>query len=223
MALRQAAILALAVHAALADPGHLRGLRTNRTANATPEAVLPQSMGNSTFSKMTEAELLETGVNSTLDTVTEGELLPWLPPALQAADNASEVEAMPGNRTMRSALAGSGNIMTLYHTTSSRVADIIVNTQHFKPGSSGFCGGAIYFMNTPNIPATKVPNPDGTHRQAVLEARVDMGNMAVINGLCLGWQWARMFGYDTITFNPWDGQEFVVFDPSRVLSVRRYK
>jgi len=117
-------------------------------------------------------------------------------------------------------------IMTLYHTTSPEIAELILK-DGFKAGSDGWCGGAIYFIDTPELPKTKY-SPTTTKDGAILEARVDMGRMATMDKKCsagygLGVQALEANGFDSLTFNPGDGDEFVIADNSRVVSVRRYK
>jgi len=117
-------------------------------------------------------------------------------------------------------------IMTLYHTTSPEIAELILKGG-FKAGSDGWCGGAIYFIDTPELPKTKY-SPTTTKDGAILEARVDMGRMATMDKKCsagygLGVQALEANGFDSLTFNPGDGDEFVIADNSRVVSVKRYK
>merc|ERR1712048_1101030 len=92
------------------------------------------------------------------------------------------------------------NIMTLYHTTSPDIAEMILKSS-FRPGHSGWCGGAIYFYSSPHLPASKL-GPD-SHTGAVIEARVNMGRMAHLDSKCDGAADAKL-QYDSITFNPGD-------------------
>ncbi|CAE8644305.1 unnamed protein product [Polarella glacialis] len=109
-------------------------------------------------------------------------------------------------------------IMTLYHMTSPEVA-VLILASAFRPGHSGWCGGAIYFFTSPDVPATKL-GPDSS-TGAVIEATVDLGRMAHLDATCQGADEARL-NYDSITFNPGDGAEYLVFSSDRVLSMRRY-
>jgi len=102
--------------------------------------------------------------------------------------------------------------------TSPDIAEKILATG-FQPGSSGWCGGAIYFYNSPQVPETKM-GPD-SHDGALIEAKVDMGRMAHLDSQCSGRDDARAH-YDSVTFNPGDGNEFVIFSNDRVISMRRY-
>ncbi|CAE8618458.1 unnamed protein product [Polarella glacialis] len=109
-------------------------------------------------------------------------------------------------------------IMTLYHMTSPEVA-VLILASAFRPGHSGWCGGAIYFFTSPDVPATKL-GPDSSSG-AVIEATVDLGRMAHLDATCQGADEARL-NYDSITFNPGDGAEYLVFSSDRVRSMRRY-
>merc|ERR1712203_7422 len=126
------------------------------------------------------------------------------------------------------------NVMTLYHTTSSTVAEAIV-ASNFRPGSNGWCGGAIYFLDFPGLPTAKM---DPVHSQtgAVIEATVDLGKVCVIekpagcldgssgkccpapNGAGFGTTGAALAGCNSIKWNPGDGWEYVIWEPERVLS-----
>jgi len=116
--------------------------------------------------------------------------------------------------------------MTLYHTTSPEVAELILESG-FKPGSEGWCGGAIYFLDTPILPKSKY-SPTTTKDGAILEAKVDMGRMAIMDDKCsagygLGVQAAVEHGFDSVSFDPGDGVEFVIANTSRVRSITRYQ
>jgi len=109
-------------------------------------------------------------------------------------------------------------VKTMYHETSPQTAEAILASS-FRPGSSGWCGGAIYFSPTPRIPDSKL-GPD-SQRGAIIEAQVDLGKMRHLNSACLHADEARKC-CDSVTFNPGDGEEFLVFSPDRVISMRRY-
>lgn len=108
--------------------------------------------------------------------------------------------------------------MTLYHMTSPDIAEKILSTG-FRPGRDGWCGGAIYFYWSPDVPQTKL-GPD-SHNGAVIEAKVNMGKMAVMDNRCYGWETAKN-QYDSLTFNPGDGDEYIVYSKDRILSMKRY-
>lgn len=110
------------------------------------------------------------------------------------------------------------NVMTLYHTTSPATAELILKSS-FRPGHSGWCGGAIYFYTSPNLPPTKL-GPDSS-TGAVIEAQVNMGRMAHLDSKCDGAAQAKQH-YDSITFNPGDGAEYLVWSSARIISMRRY-
>eukprot|EP00931_Biecheleriopsis_adriatica_P073257 TRINITY_DN47588_c0_g1_i1.p1 TRINITY_DN47588_c0_g1~~TRINITY_DN47588_c0_g1_i1.p1 ORF type:complete len:248 (-),score=39.23 TRINITY_DN47588_c0_g1_i1:42-785(-) len=130
-----------------------------------------------------------------------------------------------------------GNIKTLYHTTSPYVAKLIV-AGNFKPGHTGWCGGAIYFIDHPDLPVSKM-NPETTQTGAVVAARVDLGKVCrstrpdgcddgsdgrccPIQGGGHGIEAAKAAGCDSIVFDPSDGDEFIIWDASRVLAKKVY-
>merc|ERR1712050_259384 len=146
----------------------------------------------------------------------------------QPNGTASEAEvAALGNLTGGLASLWSGrNVMTLYHTTSPEIAELILK-EGFKPGRGGWCGGAIYFIDHPHLPRSKF-NPVTTKTGAVIEAQVDMGRMARMDRKCNKWFGhgvapAVRHGYNSVTFNPGDGDEYVILSNDRVLSTRRYQ
>jgi len=131
------------------------------------------------------------------------------------------------------AQAGVNTVMTLYHTTSSTVAEAIV-ASNFRPGSKGWCGGAIYFLDFPGLPKSKMAPVSQTG--AVIEAIVDLGKICVIekpagcqdgisgkccpapNGAGFGTGAAAQAGCNSIKWNPGDGWEYIIWEPERVLS-----
>jgi len=125
------------------------------------------------------------------------------------------------------AAAIEGPVKTLYHTTSRRAAGAILATG-FRPGRSGWCGGAIYFVDTPYLKRSKYA-PGITKAGAIIEAQVTMGTMAThFDRHCRGYggggvRAARHAGYNSILFNPGDGNEFIIWDPRQVQSTRLYK
>lgn len=109
-------------------------------------------------------------------------------------------------------------VKTLYHTTSPATADQIM-ANGFQPGREGWCGGAIYFFGKKRLPKTKL-GPD-SKTGAVIEAKVDMGRSVRLDNRCRhGADQDTRLSYDSITFNPGDGIEYIVWDPSRVISKR---
>jgi len=119
----------------------------------------------------------------------------------------------------------SGQIMTLYHTTSPEAASAILSSG-FLRGSAGWCGGAIYFISTPVLPPSKYG--PSTQSGAIIQARVDMGRMTTMDRRCssfygTGMLTARRLGFDSLRFDPGDGAEYVIWSSDRVLSMRLYK
>merc|ERR1711920_791303 len=84
----------------------------------------------------------------------------------------------------------------------------------FRPGSQGWCGPAIYFAKTPQDTYHKAIGPD-SHKGFIIEAQVDLGRSLRLGRQCTRYQrfsQTRNGGrYDSIVFNPADGDEFVVF------------
>jgi len=119
-----------------------------------------------------------------------------------------------------------GPVMTLYHTTSVWAAKSIVKGG-FRPGHTGWCGGAVYFINHPYLPKSKYAKGI-TQSGAILEAKVSMGRMAHMGRRCKGWggtgtRAAKRAGFQSLTFNPGDGSEFIIWNPKQVQSVRIWK
>jgi len=112
--------------------------------------------------------------------------------------------------------------MTLYHQTSPEVGPKILK-EGFRLGHEGFCGGAIYFATNKLATETKALGPD-SHKGYMIEAKVDMGRVKFFKGFCddkhMTRQKLNAQGYDSIVFNPGDGEEFVIFDPARVKSTK---
>eukprot|EP00413_Alexandrium_margalefii_P026614 CAMPEP_0204559872 /NCGR_PEP_ID=MMETSP0661-20131031/32280_1 /ASSEMBLY_ACC=CAM_ASM_000606 /TAXON_ID=109239 /ORGANISM="Alexandrium margalefi, Strain AMGDE01CS-322" /LENGTH=83 /DNA_ID=CAMNT_0051567145 /DNA_START=63 /DNA_END=314 /DNA_ORIENTATION=- len=77
---------------------------------------------------------------------------------------------------------------------------------------------------TPEATETKAIGAD-SHKGCVLEAEVDVGRAWHLGPTCdasLTDQKVRENGYDSVTFDPGDGPEYIVYSSRRVLSVRRY-
>lgn len=109
-------------------------------------------------------------------------------------------------------------VKTLYHETSPDAAKKILASA-FRPGNSGWCGGAIYFYTSPNIPDSKL-GPD-SQSGAIIEAQVDLGTNIRLDHKCDGSEQARK-KYDSVSFDPGDGLEYLVFSADRILSMSRY-
>jgi len=109
-------------------------------------------------------------------------------------------------------------VKTLYHETSPEAAEKILASS-FRPGSSGWCGSAIYFYTSPRIPKSKL-GPD-SQTGAIIQAEVDLGKNIQLDSKCQGADDARN-NYDSVSFNPGDGLEYLVFSPDRIISMSRY-
>jgi len=113
--------------------------------------------------------------------------------------------------------------MTLYHQTSSEIAELILKS-NFKPGTEGWCGGGIYFATTPAATNTKAIGPD-SHKGFIIEAQVDVGRVLHMSKTCdrsMTGEKLKNRNYDSVTFNPGDGDEYIVYSNSRVLSTKKY-
>jgi len=140
-------------------------------------------------------------------------------------DAQAEWQHQRRRRRRRRRHAPSPNLKTLYHTTSPAVAELIL-ASGFKPGHAGWCGGAIYFVPTPELPETKFG--PYTLSGAVIEAKVNLGRVANMDARCKatfgqGIRDAVRHGYDSVRFDPGDGDEYVIVSARRVVSMRRYE
>jgi len=113
------------------------------------------------------------------------------------------------------------NTVTGFHQTSPNVCKLIVNSA-FRPGSDGHCGGAIYFALSPQATKTKAIGND-SKSGCMIEAKVDVGRVKYEGPRC-GHKWTKQeflqTGYDSIRFDPGDGDELVIYDSSRVKSMK---
>lgn len=116
---------------------------------------------------------------------------------------------------------GRRNVMTLYHQTDQRAANLI-KANGFRPGSSGWCGGAIYFATSAAATYTKAIGPQ-SHKGAMLSCQVDVGRVLPEGKTCGGHPHNQAelnrLGFDSVSFNPGDGIEYVIWDKSKVLSI----
>jgi len=113
-------------------------------------------------------------------------------------------------------------IMTLYHMTGLEAGPMIL-ANGFRPGFEGWCGGGIYFATTPQQTRTKAIGPE-SHQGFLIEATVNVGLVKYMPATCdrsLTGQRVASEGYDSVSFNPGDGQEYIVYSASRVISSRR--
>jgi len=125
-------------------------------------------------------------------------------------------------------------VRTLYHQTSPGAGAQILRSG-FRPGRVGYCGGGIYFAETPQATDGKARGPD-SHKGFIIEAVVDLGRVRHMPYTCTSSRLdirhmdrspvggrLRQWGCDSLAFNPGDGMEHVIADPGRVLSTRRYR
>ena len=134
-----------------------------------------------------------------------------------------------------------GHIKYLYHQTSRSAGPKILK-HGFRSGHVGWCGGAIYFALSKGATNHKAVGLD-SHRGFVIQAKVDLGRTkygmpkyCTSSPKCWGKPLQQAIrcldrrneggrfqsqGYDSIYFNPGDGGEYVIWDPSRVISMKR--
>mmetsp|Transcript_46406 Transcript_46406/g.86714 ORF Transcript_46406/g.86714 Transcript_46406/m.86714 type:complete len:304 (+) Transcript_46406:90-1001(+) len=122
--------------------------------------------------------------------------------------------------------AENGEVITVYHQTGCDVGPKILQ-DGFRLGRSGWCGGGIYFARSPDATKTKAVGPD-SHKGFMIEARVRIGRVAqgdkkcAINGRHLQGRSLLSAGYDSIEFDPGDGQEVIVYCSNQVISTKSY-
>ena len=110
---------------------------------------------------------------------------------------------------------------TLYHQTDISTAEIILRTQKMKPGSGGLAGGGIYFATTPEFTGHKA------HKKGmILEATVALGRIHTLprdGDPQMTLQKLKDLGFDSVCIARAvsSGQEYVVYDPNQVKSIRR--
>lgn len=111
-------------------------------------------------------------------------------------------------------LQSSGASVIVYHQTSLGAAASI-RRSGFRPGTGGWCGGAIYFATSPRATETKAISPT-SQLGYMISARLNIGRAIRLNNRCQGVEEARRMGYNTVIFNPGDGDEYVTWDSSRI-------
>eukprot|EP00428_Durinskia_dybowskii_P058226 CAMPEP_0170334484 /NCGR_PEP_ID=MMETSP0116_2-20130129/68274_1 /TAXON_ID=400756 /ORGANISM="Durinskia baltica, Strain CSIRO CS-38" /LENGTH=386 /DNA_ID=CAMNT_0010587851 /DNA_START=69 /DNA_END=1228 /DNA_ORIENTATION=- len=119
------------------------------------------------------------------------------------------------------AFTGKGRQMFLYHQTSPEIAAMILRTG-FQPGTGGWCGGAVYFADRPQATYGKAIGPH-SHKGVILGAQVNVGRVCQLGRTCdrsMNAAKLQSMGCDSIRFDPGDGDEYVVYDPRRVHSIR---
>jgi hypothetical protein len=115
-------------------------------------------------------------------------------------------------------------VRTGYHQTAPEICNLIMQS-NFKPGTSGWCGGAVYFATTPEATVTKAIAAN-SHDGCMIEAKVRMGRVKRVTCgkpcHCEGFNsWkTRSEGYTSVTFNPGDGEELVIYNPDQIISKR---
>lgn len=119
--------------------------------------------------------------------------------------------------SLAQSLTGKGVIG--YHQTSIDLCHKIVQTG-FRPGGSGWCGGAIYFSSTMRGTFGEAVGYH-SHQGCVISAKLDMGKVKRMPRSCdtsMTGGKLRAMGYDSIAFNDGagTGTQYVVYDPSRV-------
>jgi hypothetical protein len=120
-------------------------------------------------------------------------------------------------------------IMNLYHQTSPEACKSILATG-FQSGHGGWCGGGIYFASTPDDTRTKAITPH-SGIGCMLEVKVNVGRVKTFpccrlcggaKGQQIAWTEAKLAaeGYDSITTNPGDGPEYIIYNTNRIVSMR---
>mmetsp|Transcript_90392 Transcript_90392/g.162982 ORF Transcript_90392/g.162982 Transcript_90392/m.162982 type:complete len:281 (-) Transcript_90392:109-951(-) len=112
-----------------------------------------------------------------------------------------------------------GKVLTLYHQTGGQAGPLIL-ANGFRPGSSGWCGGGIYFAASPKATETKAIGPQ-SHKGFMIQAKVNVGRVKYMPKHCdrsLNGAKLASWGFDSVRFNPGDGNEFIVYDSSRIIS-----
>lgn len=115
-----------------------------------------------------------------------------------------------------------GPFMVLYHQTGPEQGQAILKTG-FRLGSRGWCGGGIYFATSPQGTVTKAVGAN-SHTGFMIEARVSLGKVLNMDRTCftgMTSQKIHSLTFDTIKFNPGDGDEYVIYDTTQVMSTRQ--
>lgn len=123
---------------------------------------------------------------------------------------------------LSSSTSGKQQILTGYHQTSTEFCELILKNG-FRPGHQGWCGGAIYFAMDQRATYTKAIGKD-SHLGCMLKAKINAGRAKTMGYHCdtqLNGAVLKSWGFDSVVFNPGDGQEIVVYDPSRIISIEK--
>merc|ERR1711865_1048996 len=108
-----------------------------------------------------------------------------------------------------------------YHQTDAATAKIILATQEMKPGAGGLAGPGIYFATSKQLTSHKA------HKHGViLEATVNLGRILTLGesgDSSMTMQKLKRQNTDSVCIaRPVSsGQEYVVYDSKRVLSIRK--
>lgn len=135
--------------------------------------------------------------------------------------------------------AGISNLKTAYHITNPEAGASILKSA-FRPGSRGWCGGAIYFAPDPTECWHKAAPGMLAKGIFMIEVVVDLGRTKTMSNTCTSPSYCTLTnivycgcdtknrgaemasqGYDSMIFNPGDGVEYIIWDPSRVKSMKR--
>jgi len=109
----------------------------------------------------------------------------------------------------------------LYHQTDAATAKIILTTQEMKPGAGGLAGPGMYFATSKQLTSHKA------HKHGViLEATVNLGRILTLGSSgdsSMTLQKLKSQNTDSVCIaRPVScGQEYVVYDSKRVLSIRK--
>jgi len=112
-----------------------------------------------------------------------------------------------------------GKVLVLFHQTSPGAGPLILQNG-FKLGTEGWCGGGIYFATSPQATYRKAIGPE-SHHGYIVGARVNVGRVKYMGSSCdrsMTGLKLWLLGYDSIHFNPGDGDEYVVYSKHRILS-----
>lgn len=112
------------------------------------------------------------------------------------------------------------NFMYLYHQTDAATAKIIVDSQKFILGSTGWAGGGIYFALTPEATGTKA------HKQgAILKAKVRLGSVWYMaeSDRTMNFKKLLALNADSVVLSRPTGPEYVVYHPDQVKDITIYK
>jgi len=111
-----------------------------------------------------------------------------------------------------------------YHQTSPEVCDLILQSE-FRPGRTGWCGGAIYFADSIGGTYGEATGPD-SKQGCILQAVLDLGEVKEMPATCdstMTGAKLKAMGYDSIKFNDGagTGTQYVLYDPKRVSHVHK--